>query len=356
MTEEQSRIKMESKTKNKKNQLIVEQFEKLLDQINYNINDPTQKAKKNQNMFRMRSISKALNIIKRYSKVIKSGKDIEHLAGVGKGTIKRIDEILTTGKLSEVIFDSDVAKHRHVQALRDLEEIIGIGPVTAEELIRDHGIMSVEELLQKHRSGEITLSHQIQMGLKYHNVYQKNIPRKEIDKIKTLIFNTIRELDPKLVGDIAGSYRRGNKTSNDVDVIITHPKIKTKKKLQTHIPNYLRVLVECLHEEGFLVDDLTDQDFTFTYRGFCQYNNKPVRRIDIKYVPMESYYSGLVHFTGPMELNTIMRKKAIELGYRLNEYGFFQVKDNGSLKRLPVTSEKDVFDYLGMEYLEPTER
>ena len=46
-----------------------------------------------------------------------------------------------------------------------------------------------------------------------------------------------------------------------------------------------------------------------------------------------------------------MRQTAIELGYVLNEYGLF--KKNKPFK---ITSEKDIFDLLGLEYLKPNER
>ena len=46
-----------------------------------------------------------------------------------------------------------------------------------------------------------------------------------------------------------------------------------------------------------------------------------------------------------------MRQEAIKLNMKLNEYGLF--KDNEKLK---VNSEKDIFDYLNLKYLEPFER
>jgi DNA polymerase beta len=52
-----------------------------------------------------------------------------------------------------------------------------------------------------------------------------------------------------------------------------------------------------------------------------------------------------------------MRQIAIEKGYKLSEYAITkQLPDKSYSDPLPVTSEKDVFDYLGMEYLEPEER
>ena len=43
-------------------------------------------------------------------------------------------------------------------------------------------IKSVEELIERNKTGEIPLNDKILLGLKYHNVYQKNIPRQEIKR------------------------------------------------------------------------------------------------------------------------------------------------------------------------------
>ena len=83
--------------------------------------------------------------------------------------------------------------------------------------------------------------------------------------------------------------------------------------------------------------------------GFCK--SDKVRRIDIRYVPYKSYYSALLYFTGSGEFNRNMRTVAISLGYKLNEYGLYK---NG--KKIKVKSEKDIFNELGMEYVDPSKR
>ena len=54
---------------------------------------------------------------------------------------------------------------------------------------------------------------------------------------------------------------------------------------------------------------MTDKNISFKYMGFCKYKNYPVRRMDIIFVPFESYYPALLYFTGSRELTLQMRKK-----------------------------------------------
>jgi DNA polymerase/3'-5' exonuclease PolX len=50
-----------------------------------------------------------------------------------------------------------------------------------------------------------------------------------------------------------------------------------------------------------------------------------------------------------------MRSLAIELGYKLNEYGLFK-NYKGRLVKIKISSEKDIFKKLGMEFIEPKGR
>ena len=94
---------------------------------------------------------------------------------------------------------------------------------------------------------------------------------------------------------------------------------------------------------------MTDKKISTKYMGFSKYKNKPVRRIDIRYIPYDSYYSALLYFTGSGDLNKKMRNIAKTKNYKLSEYGLFN--ENG--EKFKVKSERDIFKLLDMEYLPP---
>ena len=58
-----------------------------------------------------------------------------------------------------------------------------------------------------------------------------------------------------------------------------------------------------------------------------------------------------MYFTGSAEFNVRMRNKAIDMNFKLNEYGLY----NGD-EKINVSSEKDIFDILEEDYIEPCER
>ena len=225
---------------------------------------------------------------------------------------------------------------------------------TAYEYVTKYGIKSIDDLKKAYNNGDIELNDQILLGLKYHGVYKQNIPRKEIDDTYEFLKTSTHEFNKDMDIIICGSYRRGLPTSNDVDVIITHKNIKTKLDIATK-PNYLIDFVKFLHNKKFLVDDMTYEDYESKYMGFSKFKKNPVRRIDIRYIPHDSYYTAILYFTGPGDYNAKMRNTAKLLGFKLNEYGLYKINGKRKIK-LKINSEQDVFNHLELEYLEPKDR
>lgn len=73
---------------------------------------------------------------------------------------------------------------------------------------------------------------------------------------------------------------------------------------------------------------------------------------------MESYWCGVLYFTGSQFFNIELRQLAIEKQLHLSEYSLCKADANGNptKEELPVTSEKDVFKHLGIPYVEPVDR
>ena len=349
------------------NKKIIKQLNKLVAMIQKNTDELRQNKDTRgvtRNNFRIKYLKNLINIIENLDyKITKNNyMDLKEFDGVGKGSLDRVKEIVETGKLKETKdFKDDSSKKK--ESIKELEEVIGIGRSNAVELF-NKGATSVKKLKKLIKDGKIEVNDKILLGLKYHGVYKMNIPRKEIDsvyKMFTKIFNQINK-EKKLTDknkycfEICGSYRRQKPKSNDIDVLIT--KFGTKDNQNDGI-NHLELFVDYFKsnlklnkDQPFLVDDMTDKNIETKYMGFSKYKSKPVRRIDIRYIPYQSYHSALLYFTGSYELNKKMRNIAKNLGFKLSEYGLFKIEDDKETK-IKTKSEKDIFKKLGMDYIEP---
>ncbi|BCS83267.1 DNA polymerase family X [Cotonvirus japonicus] len=344
------------------NQNIIELFGLLQKQIEaeyLNAKAENDTKEENAQQFRLKSIKKILGIIKNLDFEITDTSEIKSIPGIGPGTIKRIKEILETGKLSELKNKYDKKKQKIIDSIQELEKIIGIGPQTAKKLVINHGIRSIDELKKAIKNGKFKPTNSILLGLKYYGIVEENIPRKEIKDTDKYLIKQAKKIDKDLEIMICGSYRRGKPTSGDIDVLMYHPKMKTTREMMNPekygLEPYFNNYIQELTDNGFLLDHLTfGQDKK--YMGFCKYKSYPVRRIDIRFVPYESLPSAMLYFTGPYELNTEMRTAAIKRDMILNEYGLYKIDENDVKTPVKIKSESDIFKKLGMKYLTPEER
>ena len=282
-------------------------------------------------IYKINAIANLIKIINIYPKEIKNGEELKDIKGVGKGSIEKINEILKTGTLS----------YLNNNILSELTEVIGIGPSIANQLIQKYKIKSLDDLIKKVKKGEIEVNDKIKLGLKYVGKFKGNIPRQHIDDVQ----DYLKQFNSNII--ICGSYRRGLDFSSDIDILLYNSQLLTMDDVKKS--NMLNDYVKLLTKNKFIVDNITNNNVT-KYMGFAKWENV-IRRIDIRLIPYESIYTALVYFTGSYELNRIMRKKAKELGYKLNEYGLYK---NNEL--IHITSEKELFKKLGIKYLKPTER
>jgi DNA polymerase/3'-5' exonuclease PolX len=199
-------------------------------------------------------------------------------------------------------------------------------------------------------------SHQL-LGIKYFHDMSQKIPREEVQKGERILKAAAKHMNKDIVLTLCGSYRRGRAKSGDVDCLITHPDIKTMEDLETNPVNVLAKFVELLTNLDFLVDHLTDFGRS-KYMGFCiikQAGKKTntARRIDIRFIPFDSYGASILYFTGSKTFNTQMRTHALSKGYSLNEYGLKRLADN---VLIACKTEEEVFEILKYPYKKPEER
>ena len=78
------------------------------------------------------------------------------------------------------------------------------------------------------------------------------------------------------------------------------------------------------------------------------------------YTDPKTYPFAILYFTGSGSFNIEMRKIAANKGYRLNEHHIVEAPKYTGLKGKEIDavfkSEKDIFDFLNIPYIEPKER
>ena len=219
----------------------------------------------------------------------------------------------------------------------------------------DKGITSIDELQNKQ---DEVLNETQKVGLQYYDDILQRIPRSEIEEYKSIfkkVFDKIIKDIPDSKMEIVGSYRRGAESSGDIDVIITSSNPATFKKF-----------IDDLISKGIIKEVLSrGQTKCLVITKLPHVSTS--RRVDFLYTSPEEFPFAILYFTGSKIFNTVMRHEALEKGLTMNEHGLYLLTNNTSnpnnkkgTKGEKVdhifTSEKDIFDYLDLEYKEPHER
>ena len=195
-----------------------------------------------------------------------------------------------------------------------LLDIYGIGPKKGKELV-DAGIKNIDEL--RKRKDEL-LNNIQKVGLFYYEDIITRIPRAEIKQYEKML-NTIFDKIKKSSNDkleIVGSYRRGNLTSGDIDIIITG-----------NVSSIYVELVDNLIKSGIIIKVLS-KGASKTLVIAKLPNENTVRRLDFLFSPPDEFAFAILYFTGSKFFNTVMRQHALKLGYTFNEHGIYNLENN----------------------------
>jgi DNA polymerase/3'-5' exonuclease PolX len=223
--------------------------------------------------------------------------------------------------------------------------------------MENFGVTSVQDLIAKYNAGKIRvetnqLTHHIAVGLKFYHDLQLRMSWIEADQISQRVKYLVHKFDPNLKVEICGSYRRKRETCGDIDVLVSNPTIKDMTLAST----VLHKIVSLMEQEGLLIGHLTSHGDT-KYMGVCRANSTGHgRRIDIRFIAYESMGAAILYFTGSGKFNKLMRFRANQRGYTLNEYGLFHYKNEIKGDQISTPTEQDVFATLRFLYLEPEQR
>lgn len=277
-------------------------------------------------------------------------------------SIQKIYEIIKTGKLIKAVNITESPQALKMKAIDELVKIPEIGPSTAKKLY-DLGIDSIAALNIAYSKDTSIINAKQAIGLVHYTDLEKRIPRSEMDdwnKFFSVILNlTINKMKIKPQGvkiELVGSYRRQAESSGDIDVLLTSTDVAEGKKLMT---NFIK---ELLNTDNF-DSSLVFSTGTTKFMGLGKIDEY-FRHVDIFYYSQKEYPFALLFSTGSGQFNVEMRADAMKKGYSLSEK-MLMYRNGQSVtpeeymsdigKEYPLT-EKDIFDFLGLKYIEPKNR
>jgi DNA polymerase (family X) len=278
-------------------------------------------------------------------------KQLRDLPGIGKGLAQKIRELVETGACG---YHKELLE-QFPPTILDLLRLQGVGPKTVALLYSALDIRTLDDLAAAARDGR--LRELRGMGAKKEALILKAIEERQRDEGRHLLPDTatassdlvayLRDRAPDVDFVPVGSLRRGCETCGDIDILAVKGSGVGGQGLES------RQGLE--GEQGLGLMD-TFLAYPKVERVLGHGDTKSSVRLyggyqaDLRLVPAESRGAAMQYFTGSKGHNIVLRERAIQQGYKLNEYGLFRVADDS---RVAGETEHGIYEALGLRYVEP---
>ncbi|MEM0966453.1 MAG: DNA polymerase/3'-5' exonuclease PolX [Verrucomicrobiota bacterium] len=295
---------------------------------------------KGENAFKVRAYENGARALERSEETLETLIDenrLGDLEGVGKALREKIETLHATGELE---FYTKL-KAEVPEGLRSMTKIAGLGGKSIHRLHVELGVDSLDSLRRACESGAVA-------GLKGFGEKSATKILKGIDNLEKFaerqllpvaeetampILEGLRKLESVERAEIAGSLRRRKETVGDLDFIVATDDSEEAMDWFVGLDGVEEVIAHGRTKSSIRL------------AGF---------QADLRVVTNAQFPAALHHFTGSKEHNVQMRKRALERGLSLSEWGIQNKGEDGNYRT--VAEEKDVFTELGLAWIPPERR
>lgn len=256
---------------------------------------------------------------------------LDDIQGVGKSISEKIAEFLKTGKIKYY----EKLKKKLPVDIESLSRVEGMGPKNIKKLYKELKIRNLKDLEKAARTGKISkiegFGKKSEEAILDNIKFAKSSTRMLLGHALPIAESIIDEL--KKLGEAkqfvyAGSLRRKKETIGDIDILA----------MSSDPRKIINYFVKMRDVQNSLARGPT--------KATVRLNSG--LQVDIRVLPEEKFGSALLYFTGSKEHNVELRRIAISMKMKLNEYGLFKGK-----KPIASRTERDIYRKLGMSYIEP---
>lgn len=287
------------------------------------------------NSFRVRAYRNAARALENLSEAVTDilanpDRSLTDVEGIGKDLAAKIEIVVKTGVLPQL----EELRAEIPAGVAEMLRIPGIGPKKVAALFREIGVTTLADLKVACESGRV--AEMKGFGKKTAQTILEGIHHLEESGNRVLIsiansaaeeiVADLRQLPSVTQIAIAGSCRRRKETCGDLDILaVAANSGEVMDRLAVH-PQVEKVLA----------------------RGETKQRVRLRSRIelDLRVVPAESYGAAMQYFTGSKEHNIVMRRRAVERGLKLNEYGLFRGDEY-----VAGRTEEDVYAAVGLPWI-----
>lgn len=304
---------------------------------------------KGENPFKTRAYTNAARAIEVYpGDILAAAREgqLEPIDGIGKAIAAKLTELVTTGTLPYY----ENLRAEFPATIFELFNIPGLGPKKIKAVFEQLGIASVAELEAATKDGRVAAlagfgqktATNLLAAIEQRKKHSGYFLLGDAAPLAEFILENLRDLPEVSQATVAGSYRRRKEIVHDLDLIAAS---RNPAPVLQHFVGNAEVETVLAHGET---------------KASVRLKNG--MQCDLRVVTNEEYPFALNYFTGSKEHNVILRGRALERGFTLNEYRLAPVSERATGRQTqnvpheslpPIREERDLYRALDLEYIEP---
>jgi DNA polymerase (family 10) len=265
---------------------------------------------------------------------------LDDIPGIGKTLEANIREYLKTGRIARF----EKLSRKVPLGLIELMSINGFGPQSLKTIHEKLKLENKDEVISALQDGRIEKLkgfgpkkvENLLRALKLHKTVEERMLLIAALRAGNQMISELKTLPEVKKVELAGSLRRKKETIGDIDILIAAASADRKPVIDLFTSSRMASKVLARGE---------------TKASIISKSIK--RQVDLRIVKESEWGSALQYFTGSKEHNIHLRTIAKNKGYKISEYGIFNLKDE---KRVAGKTEDEIYETLGMQWMPPEMR
>ena len=298
-----------------------------------------------ENRFRAIAFDRAAQTIESLNEDINdyiANDTLTDIKGIGNSIAEDIKSYAGTGQIEVLV----ALRERIPEGVIQWLNISGLGPKNIAKIHKELDISTLKELKEACKDGRVAgldglgekSAQKILKSIEWMEQFDERCRLDEAVEIAQPMFDFLKELKGVQHIEIAGSLRRSKETIGDIDFLIGAGS------------DYIEPIFDAFVDHKLVVEVLGRGDTKSSIR------TQDGRQVDLRIVKPEQFPAALMYFTGSKEHNVVMRQRARKRGLSLNEYGLFELDEEGNTnfdRPIDFSSETDIYKKLDLHFVPP---
>ncbi len=298
---------------------------------------------KGENPFKIRAYKTGAEIVESFpGDLMKLAADnqLQGVKGLGEALQDKLHEMAVTGRLEFY----EKLKAEFPEGIFELFDLQGLGPKKIKALHSELGVGSIADLKRACDSGAAAelagfgqkSVEKILESIAFREAHASEFRLDQVHCVAAQLREFLQAHPAAAQVEICGSFRRGKEIVHDLDFLVA-----------TRQPEEV---IAAFIAHPLVVDVIAHGDTK------ASIHVADGLQCDFRAVSCAEFPFALNYFTGSKEHNIVMRQRALDHGWSLNEYGLKPVEGREAKPPPEIEDEAGLYRALGLDYVEPALR